>query len=105
MLYGVVVASKWFGIRTSNGWIEAQRPLTLSWTYCKKSAANRLYYLYLQLRLGQSSIKEINLVSKIIPCPFVILLALQKITSTNSGVWTVTIPTNVELFFADGYLL
>ena len=104
-LYGVVAASKWFGIPTSNGWIGAQRPLILSRTFYKKSAANRLCCLYLQLQLGQSGIKEINLVSKIIPCPFAILLALQKITSANSGAWTNTIPTDVVLFFADGYLL
>ena len=73
--------------------------------FCKKSVANRLSFLYLQLRPGQSSIREINLVSKIILCPFVILLALQKITFVNSEVWTITNHTDVECLFADGYLL
>ena len=42
----------------------------------KKSASNWLCYCYLQLRLGQYGIKEINLASKKIHCPFAISLVL-----------------------------
>ena len=87
-------------------WVEgAQRPLNLSRMFFKKSAANRLWYLYLLLRLGQSGIKEINFVSKITYCPFTISSALQKITSANSRAWIDPVPIIAALSFADGYLL
>ena len=104
-LSGAVVASKWYGTLILNGWTGAQRPLNLSQMFFKKSAANQLWYLYLLLQLGQSSIKEINFFSKITHCPFKTSPALQKITSANLGAWIDPVPIVAALSFADGYLL
>ena len=60
MLSGVVDALKWLGILILIGWTGAQRPLTLSRMFSKKSASIRHWYLYLLLRLGLFGIKEIN---------------------------------------------
>lgn len=79
-LYGVVLASKWFGKRTLAGWIGAQRFLILSRMYYKKSEPSLPYYLCLQQQLGQFGIKETNLASKKTPCPFAILLVLLRTT-------------------------
>ncbi|XP_075641969.1 uncharacterized protein LOC142613491 [Castanea sativa] len=51
----------------------------------KKSDPNLPYYPCLQRRLGHFGIREINLASKKTPCPFAILLVLQRTTSANSG--------------------
>ena len=83
--YGAVPTSKWFGIRISIGWINAQLILSPFRTFCKKSEPNLLYYLYLLLRPGQSGIKETNLAIRTIPCPFTILPVLQKLSLRIQG--------------------
>ena len=100
MLYGVVPTSKWFGKWISAGWIGAQRLPILSRMYFKKSEPNLPYNLYLQQRLGQFGIKETNLASKKIPCPFSISLVLLRTTSANSGAWTVPLHTEDGLFLS-----
>ena len=104
MLYGVVLASKLFGIRNLTGWIRARWALTLFQRFFKKSEPNPLQFRYLQQRHGQHGIREIKLDSLIILCPFVISQILQKITLATSGVWINPLFKENGLFLASGHL-